>query len=360
MKQLIITSGIVLLSVFSLAVRGGPGDTADRLVTAQMAERHIPGLSFAVMKDGEVVAQRSYGAANLETGTPATNDSVYAIGSITKSMTAIVILRLQERGLIVLDQPVSNYVGELPVAWQKITIRQLLANTSGIPDVLENPCGYTQAEPYQSGDVLKESACLPLNFEPGERFEYANVNFALLSVLIEKVTQRPLGEVFAAEIFTPLGMLQTRMLDYVSVIPQRADGYLWTDKGHLNSEVMDLAAETGAGGVLSTTKDMLKFIAAIARQDLLSSASWDLAFTRYPVRDGTTPYALGFGVTSYRNHRRVGHSGSAVGYASAFSYFPDERVGIILLSNGYEEPHGRSVGGLANDIAALYFSERSD
>lgn len=331
-------------------------DAADRLIAAEMAARHIPGLSFAVWKDGTVVDQRSYGTANLETWAPATNDTVYAIGSITKSMTAITVLRLQEMGLVVLDEPVSRYVADLPDAWRNISVRHLMSNVSGIPDIIDNPCAYEQATPYQSGDILNEVACLPLNFEPGEQFEYANSNFVLLSVMIERVTRRPLGEVFASEIFEPLGMAHTGMLDYVSVIPQRADGYLWTDDGYLNSELMDVAAESGAGGVLSTTGDMLKFISAIERRELLSAGSWERAFVPYPVREGTTPYALGFGVTPYEGHPRVGHSGSAVGFASSFSYFPDDGVGIILLSNGYEEPHGRSVSGLANDVAALYFS----
>lgn len=331
-------------------------DAADLLITSQMEERHIPGLSFAVLKNGVIVDQRSYGMANLETGTPATNDTVYAIGSITKSMTAITVLRLQEKGLVALDEPVSTYVADLPDAWRGISLRQLLSNVSGIPDFIDNPCAHEQAAAYKSSDALKEAACLPLNFEPGERFEYSNTNFVLLSVVIEQVTERRLGEVLSSEIFEPLDMSHTGMLDYVSIIPQRADGYFWTENGHLNSEPMELEVEAGAGAVLSTTGDLIKYISAIERRDLLSAESWDSAFTTYPVREGVTPYALGFGVTPYSKRRRVGHSGSAVGFATAFSYFPDDRLGIVVLSNGYEQPHGRSVSGLANEIAALYFS----
>ena len=332
-------------------------DEVDRMAIAEMAARHIPGLSLGVLRDGEVVDLRAYGTVNLETGMPATDDTVYAIGSITKSMTAIALMQLQERGRIDLDQAVSAYVEDLPEAWRSITVRQLLANTSGIPDLIDNPCNHQQAAAYGSGDVLAEVACLPLNFAPGARFEYSNTNFVLLSVVIEHVSKQSLSEVFASGIFSPLGMSHTRMLDYVSVIPQRADGYLWTDDGHVNVEPMDVESESGAGGVISTTGDMLKFIAALGRDELLTASSWDSLFTPYPVREGKTPYALGFGVSTFKGHRRVGHSGAAVGFASAFSYFPDDRIGIILLTNGYEEPHGRSVSEFANDLAATRFRE---
>lgn len=349
---------ILVACVNRSIVVDAPNDV-DRLVITEMAARHIPGLSLGILRDGKVVYLRAYGTANLETGMPARDDTVYAIGSITKSMTAIALMQLQERGRIDLDQAVSAYVENLPEAWRSVTLRQLLANTSGIPEFNRNPCKHQQAAAYGSGDVLVEAACLPLNFTPGARFEYSNTNFVLLSVVIEHVSNQTLSEVFSSKIFTRLGMLHTRMLDYVTVIPQRADGYLWTDVGHVNVERMDVEVESGAGGVISTTGDMLKFVAALGGDDLLTASSWKTLFTPYPVREGTTPYALGFGISSYEGHRRVGHNGAAVGFASAFSYFPDDRVGIILLTNGYEEPHGRSVSKLANDLAAAYFPAES-
>ncbi len=330
-------------------------DPIDDLVRSEMAARHIPGLTFAIVRDGAIVDTRSYGSANLELNAPARSDTVYAIGSITKSMTAIATLKLVEAGRVNLSDSILVHVPAAPDTWKSVTVVHLLANTSGIPDIVDSPCGIQASADYTTMDAVLEAACLPLMFQPGERFSYSNTNFLLLSLLIERVTGQPLGQVFADTIFTPLGMSSTRMVDYRTIIPNRAKGYFWTGQAHVNVADMDPAVEAGAGGVISTAGDMAKFILALGDTQLLTAKTWALGWTAPPVRTGNTPYAFGFGVTPYEGHKRVGHNGAAPGFASSYAWFPEDRVGIILLSNGYEEPHGRSVMGLTNAIAARYF-----
>ena len=181
----------ILLSVSVLFVASAANaDPVDDLVRSEMMTRQIPGLTFAIVKDGVTIDTRSYGVANLEWNAPASNDTVYAIGSITKSMTAITTLRLVERGQVRLTDSILTHVPATPDAWKSVTVGHLLANTSGIPDMIDSPCGLQASANYVTMDAVREAACLPLMFEPGERFNYSNTNFLLLSVLIERVTGR--------------------------------------------------------------------------------------------------------------------------------------------------------------------------
>jgi D-alanyl-D-alanine carboxypeptidase len=330
-------------------------DPTDQLIRSEMSDRHIPGLTFAVVKDGSVVDLRSYGLASIELNVPASSQTVYAIGSITKSFTAIVTLKLVEDGLVDLEESILVYAPSSPETWRPVTIRHLLSNTSGIPDITDSPCGVTPSEKYSMEDAVAEAACLPLLFEPGDQFSYSNTNFVLLSILIESVTGKPLADAFTDMVFSPLGMNRTQLANYRLIVPNRADGYAWVANNYVNVEDMDPAVEAGAGAVISTAEDMSKFLLSLRDESLLRSASWDLLWTPYPVRHGKTPYALGFGISPYDGHARIGHNGAAPGFASSFAWFPAEKVGVVLLSNGYEEVQGRSLMALANQVAALYF-----
>jgi CubicO group peptidase (beta-lactamase class C family) len=145
-------------------------------------------------------------------------------------------------------------------------------------------------------------------------------------------------------------MTQSHFLDYRAVIRNRADGYEWADDAYVNAETMDPAHEAPSGGVLATTGDVSKFVLALGDARLLSAQSWSLLWTPPPI---DTPYALGFGVTPYEGRRRIGHNGAAVGFASAFSWFPEDKGGVIVLTNGYQEPFGRNVADFSFELARL-------
>ncbi len=353
-----------LMALASACTQLRPDDSAppvNDFVLNQMADRNIPGLAFAVVKDGVLVETGAYGLANVELAAPVTDRTVFAIGSITKSMTAIVVMKLVEDGRVALDDQVADHVPGLPPAWAGVSVLHALSHTSGVPDFIENPCETPPRASNNTQDALAEAACLPLEFPPGERFAYSNTNYIMLSLLIEHVTGSWIEYAFRKTIFTPLGMHDTQMADYGAIIPNRADGYLANASGSMrpgfrNVAEMEPANETGAGGVISTIGDMTLFVRALGDPRVLKPESWERLWTAPQVRSGETPYALGFGVTQYEGEARIGHNGAAPGFASSFSWFPVERVGVIVLSNGYEEPHGRSMMGLANTLAARHFA----
>lgn len=120
---------------------------------------------------------------------------------------------------------------------------------------------------------------------------------------------------------------------------------------------MDPLYEAAPGGLLSTVTDMARFILALGDPRLLPPERWREMGTPFPVREGRTPYGLGFGLAPLEGRARIGHNGSAVGCASAFSWFPAEGVVVVVLSNGYQEPFVRNVQDLAHRIAALHFGK---
>ena len=280
------------------------------------------------------------------------NETVWAIGSITKTMTAMLVMMLVDEGRVALDDPIGAHVADLPKKWRKFTVAQLLSHTSGVPGDLDNPCGHAVPSnaSYTLRDMFREVTCLPLRDAPGAAFHYADQNYQMLGLLIEATSGASYEEALRRRIFDPLGMASAGLLDNETVIEGRADGYARRGEGYVNAPPMDPAIEFSSGGVVATIGDLATFVAAVGARRLLSDESWDAMWSRPPgVED--TPYGFGFGLTPYAGFRRVGHNGAAVGYASAFSWFPDLGAGVVVLSNGYQEPFGRNVQDLAHDIA---------
>lgn len=354
---------VLLLIIASACAQIAPHDAAtadNQFVLNEMASRKIPGLAFAVVKDGAIVESGAYGLANVELNAPVTSKTVFAIGSITKSMTAIVVMKLVEDGRVSLDDQISDHVPGLPQAWAGVTVEQALSHTSGIPEFIDNPCAAPTLASHDTRDALVEVACLPLDFAPGERFAYSNTNYIVFSLLIEQVTGFWIEGAFRETIFEPLGMHDTLMADYDGIVPNRADGYLATSScprrpNFRNVPEMEPAIESGAGGVISTLDDMTLFVGALGDPRILKPESWQRLLTPPPVRSGETPYALGFGVTPFEGEKRIGHNGAAPGFASSFAWFPEKNVAVIVLANSYEVRHGRSLMGLTNTIAARHF-----
>src|SRR3954447_26657248 len=180
------------------AAYGAPSGQAtgavDQYVRAEMDRLHIPGLALAVVKDGDVVYQQSYGLANVELKVPVTGDTVFQIQSITKTFTAAAVMMLVEEGKVALDDPVGKYLDGTPESWKPITLRHLLSHTSGIKDFINEPTASLRIDVSEE-DVFKATAPRPLNFTPGEKYAYSNTNYHLLAMILRKVTGKYYGDV---------------------------------------------------------------------------------------------------------------------------------------------------------------------
>lgn len=329
----------------------------DSLLGISMTSMNIPGLSISVLKKGEIVYQKALGYSNIELKSPATIQSNYLIGSVTKTFTAVATMILWEQGQFELDDSIGRYLPDLPSHWKPVTIRQLLHHTSGITSNLEKPDSYCKfnysPEHYTQRNVIEETACLPLRFPPGSTFEYSGRNYFLLGMLIEKLTARSFEAYLREYIFLPLAMDNTSMINYEKLIPNRADGYDQGDGVFTNSSQMNPIIEFSDGGLISTVEDLEKWMVGLKSGNLLKSATFEMMWRNPILTDGTTsPYGIGFGLSPYNGHRRVGHTGGIPGYSSSITHFIDSDVTVILLSNTFHKNY--HVGLLSNRVAALF------
>lgn len=161
---------------------------ARQFIRQTMKERRIPGMQVAIVKDDTIVLSESYGLANVGNKTPVTGKTVFPINSATKSFTGVALMQLAEAGLVDLDAPVSAYLEGLPEAWQPVRVRQLLAHTSGLPDIVGQQ-GLVGGGSER--DAWKAVQRLPMDAPVGERFAYNQTNYALLARIIAKQANMP-------------------------------------------------------------------------------------------------------------------------------------------------------------------------
>ena len=330
----------------------------DAFVIKEMKEKHIPGLSVAVMKGGKLIYSKAFGYSNLEHKVPVKVNTVFSIMSITKSFTAIAVMMLVERGKISLDDSIHQHLAGLPDTWKGVTIRHLLNHTSGIPgfasqDKIMCPLG-KQFREYVRGDAWKEVGCLPLLFPSGEQWSYGDTGFYLLGMLIEKIAGLKYEDFVHDNIFLPLKMTNSRLISYTDLIPNRAEGYALTNGKYSLAPRSELDEFSNAG-IVSTAIDMSQMHFAFTSEKLLKKSTWTLMRAKtFLKNDSTTNYGFGLGSTPFQGKKRIGHyGGGGLGFASGLNYFPEEDITVAVLSNVSHLE--KSIGTLSNTIASFYF-----
>lgn len=333
----------------------------DAYVLQQMKENHIPGLSLAVVREGKVILTKGYGLSNLELFTPATEKTAFAIFSITKTFTAVATMLLVEDHKIALEDAITKHLSGLPAKWNAVTIRHLLTHTSGLPDICEalpDPCA--TSTDYTQEQIVKIVANLPEKFAAREKWEYNNTGYFLLGMLIEKVSGKTYESFLKQRIFQPLDMKHSRLENYQEIILNRADGYTWKDGRYQNVLRVSPTLEFSLAGIVSTILDLAKYDAALYNDRLLKKATLEQMWTRAKLNNGQIiDHGLGFGMTPFRGHRRVGHSGGHNGFSSTITRLMDDKITVIILSNadnkGYKNKNGFLISDIANNIASFYF-----
>lgn len=324
----------VLLSFLSifLLISSASAQTTDKVddfVKGQMQTLHIPGVALAVIKDGKVIKTRGYGLANVETNTPVTAETVFKIGSISKPIIAMGIMFLVEDDKISLDDKVSKYLAGTPETWKDITVRHLLSHTSGI--IREAP-GFDGARAQPDADVIKTAYSLPLNFKPGEKYEYCNVGYFALAEIIHKVTGKPWGEFLSERIFGPLGMNSTRTTTFDEIVRHRADAYSFNNNKLTNAGIT--LAVRPSGAFLSTLSDLVKLEAALNGEGFLKPETRKAMWTPFKLNDGKDSiYGLGWRIEEINGIKRIGHGGNLDGFKSFYARFVNEGLTIIVMTN---------------------------
>lgn len=301
-----------------------------------VAEGLVPSLSATVMVPGVGGWSGAAGAADRERAVAATPGTAYAVGSITKTFAAALILRLAEEGFFGLDDPAADHLG--PVAASKTngaTIRQLLGHRSGIYNFTDNP-DIDKDKPWTVEDLL--ALVGEPHFAPGERFEYSNTNYLLLGLIAEVVTGGPLGELLHEYLLGPLDLERTYYGASEVVDEPFAHGYLVADgeyhdvydgSGHVPFASATSAA-SGAGSISSTTADVGRWLYLLLSGQVLSDNS-----QRQMLDFGATPsYGLGIGRWPIApGVVALGHGGSIYGFLSTAAYVRDSGVVIVVFGN---------------------------
>lgn len=309
-------------------------------------EAHVCNGVYLVARSGKVVFTGTVGDAGDAARTPLSRDSAFDIGSISKQITAVAILKLAEQGKLSIDERVSVYLPQFPYA--DVTVAQLMSHTSGIPDVLADYGARAQAVGDASPSTVDGSDILPFLTElkgpavakPGERWAYNNTGYLVLATLVEAISGESFADHLQSTFFSPLGMAHTRLRSAVNepTILDRAWGFKPSPAKRRSYDQIPGVYLRGAGGLYSTAGDLLLWQRAL-NAGLVRADLWARATAPAPLLDGTrTPYGFGLSLKPDPDGKaRVSHGGHWRGFKSDLSYFPDEDLIVIQLTNNGED-----------------------
>lgn len=346
MRPLLISLILISLGLMKLPAHAqtqSDAQTSARIQRAAEFYRSRDGFMgvIAVQRDHHPIHESSYGYANLASKTPFRPDTCFPIGSLSKQFTAAAILLLQQDGKLKTSDLLSRYYQNAPPAWSSITLRDLLTQTSGIPDF---DFGRIHRDsPHQPEELLKDILNKPLGFQPGTKFEYTNINYMLLSIVIEQASGQPFCQFLHDRIFRPLQLKQTGC-PWNSRIVSSAQGYHPSPQGLVAFEDNDLAGLAGAGSLYSSAGDLIRWTEALHGGKLLSKAS--LTEMTTPFLDG---YAYGFTIDGEGAQLDISHNGTVEGFFSSLDYLPATHTTVVVLSNQVAEGNQSSPGTLALD-----------
>ncbi|MCI0389798.1 MAG: beta-lactamase family protein [Acidobacteria bacterium] len=326
-----IVATILLFAVPVLA-QDSISAKVDDYVKTEMQKQHIPGLSLAVIKDGQIVYVKGYGFANVEHQIAAKPETIFQSGSVGKQFTAAAVMLLVEDGRIGLDDRITKYFTDAPEHWKNITVRHLLTHTAGTTDY---PKDFDFRRDYTEDELLKKASAIPLASQPGERWSYSNMGYVMLGILIGKVTGKFYGDFLQERIFKPLGMTTARIISEADIIPNRSSGYLLV-KNELKNQgwVSPTMNTTADGSLYLNVYDMAKWDAALYTEKLLKKSSLDQIWTPVRLNNGkTSPYGFGWGIREANGHRLIEHGGAWQGFKSHISRYVDDKLTVVVFAN---------------------------
>ncbi len=348
-----VAARAVLISVAAtVGATAAWADSMDTYVARQMALQHVPGLSLAVIDHGRTVKLKSYGKASLELNAPMTPDSVIEIGSLTKSFTAAAVMLLVQDHKLVLDDHVSQYLPESPPAWRDITIRQLLNHTSGLANDGISTNAKTVLADFREREFLHSATALPLQAPPGTAYAYSNLGYDLLSIIVSRVSGQTYGDFLRTRIFGPAGMSATKLIDRTAIVPNKAQGYLWTRGALRMCLPYSPTRFRGSASLQSTLRDLIRWDAVLNGDTLLAADSRKQMWTSGVLNDGkTTGYGFGWEVSKVNGHPLITHNGAMNGFLSSLQRYPDDHATVIVVLNQSDLADSRRI---ATGVARVY------
>lgn len=316
----------------------------DRQAQAYFDQNYFNG-SVLVAKDGKTLLAKGYGMANFEWNLPNAANTKFRLGSITKQFTSMVVMQLQEKRKLKVEDLISKYIDGAPDRWKAITIHHLLTHTSGVPNFTSFPDYVkTMVVPSPPSESLKRFIDKPLDFDPGTKWSYSNSGYILLGIIIEKTSGMKYEDCVRQNIFEPLGMKDSGYDWNGTVLANRASGYERGPKELRNASYIDMSIPHAAGALYSTAEDLKKWDEGLMTEKLLPKAALDKMFT--PFKNN---YAYGWSVEQKDGKQVISHGGGINGFATMIVRVPSERLLVVALANVLPGEPGK----LADDLRKL-------
>ena len=318
-------------------------DQIDAIIENAINETKLVGASVGVMRHNEVILARGYGYADLNKKIETTEHTVYRIGSITKQFTALAIMILVEQGKVNLNDIMLDYLPNYPQRDHKVTIDQLLNHTSGIKS-------YTDIEKFweiSERDLSRQEIVVlfslePVEFSPGENFQYNNSGYYLLGLIIENVSGMSYADFLKENVWQPLEMFDTHYLGKTKPIKNLAIGYDHKDNEFVLARPLGMDNPFSGGSLGSSILDLLKWQTALNENKLISRQSYNKMIEPGLLTEGKhTTYGYGFFMSNLNGHRKIEHGGTINGFRAQLSTYPDDGLTVTVLCNHNSAPQAQ-------------------
>ncbi len=360
-QKLIKLSLLAIIPAITLMCSTAHADEIDDFIQAKMAERKIPGMQLAVVRNNEIIKTASYGFSNLQHSVSVDKDTVFPIASMTKGFVGVAIMQLVEQGKIDLSQQISSYLPDLPQQWQSVTVKQLLTHTSGLPHIFS---GYMAnlidaKGPDASWQLVQKR---PLESQANTKWSYVQTNYILLGKIIDRISGQPFETFIAQNQLHKVKMPTTEAAGFAGsqdVVAHQSMGYMYDQNRRLKSLSLTFPRYMApAAGMNSTATELAHYAIALQKGDLFEKNSslqtlWSpgqLNNGNMVGRNGRQGYALGWEVIGRNDHPTVLIGGNG---NSALLIYPKDSLSIVLLGNLM----GSDPKTFMNEIAGFYIPD---
>ena len=337
------------LMIFLPAVQGQVSSRQIDAIFASSNSGNAPGAAVLVVHNGRIVFHRGYGVTDLRTFQKIDERTNFRLASVTKQFTAECIMLLARDGKLHYDDHITDFFPEFPAYGKSITIRNLLTHTSGLEDYEDLLMKQYSDTPSEKLPQIHDAGVLKLleqqtsaKFPAGTKWEYSNSGYAVLAMIVEKVSGEPFGQFLRERIFKPLKMNDTIAYEKgKNEVRHRAYGHTKKEDGWHETDQSPTSAVLGDGGIYSSINDLAKWDRALRTHTLLSEGEMRPALTPVRPTEGpakteegsTVSYGFGWFLDPYQGHTRMWHYGETVGFRTTIQRFPDENLTIIVLAN---------------------------
>jgi CubicO group peptidase (beta-lactamase class C family)/D-alanyl-D-alanine dipeptidase len=315
----------------------------DRWIATEMEAKGLPALSIALIDDQTIVWARGFGDADPKGHIPATADTVYRVGSVSKLFTDLAVMQLVEQGRVDIDAAVSRYLPEFAPQnpfKTAISLRQLMSHRSGL--VREPPAGhYFDPNPPSLLDIVRSLSRTKLVFEPGTRTKYSNAGIAVVGAVVERLRGQSFSEAVRSSLLDPIGMASSSFDPSADLRRRLASGLMWTYDGQTVANPAFLLGTGPAGNLVSTVSDLGRFLSFLfsggrgtGGKALVKAATIRSMAEPQLGKNGEAPsFGLGFAISKLDGHVRIGHGGAVYGFATEVEALPDDKLGAIVITS---------------------------